>query len=101
MMAVVQEQPQAPAQVNVEVQTTATPAETKVAAPKELVMGKNYLFREGNWEIGRAAERAGVKVKEFVPGDRFAAWRNAKKRSERSAEKKRMQSVGKKGKNKN
>lgn len=34
-----------------------------------------YMYREGNWQIGRVAERAGVSVKDFDKKDRWLAWR--------------------------
>ncbi|PGG95656.1 ribosomal protein L27 [Helicocarpus griseus UAMH5409] len=34
-----------------------------------------YMYRVANWQIGRAAERAGVKAKVWNKKDRFAAWR--------------------------
>lgn len=54
---------------------------------EELVSGSNYGYRETNWQIGRAPERAGVIVKKIIPGDRFAAWRKRNLRKERAAEK--------------
>jgi hypothetical protein len=45
------------------------------------------MYRESNWEIGRAAERAGVKVKEFKPRDRWEAWRKRNVRKAAAAEK--------------
>ncbi|PSN74902.1 hypothetical protein BS50DRAFT_567665 [Corynespora cassiicola Philippines] len=59
---------------------------------KNLVMGKGYAYREANWEIGRAAEKANVQVKKFVRGDRFAAWRKSKARIQANLEKKRLRS---------
>ncbi|RDL36463.1 Ribosomal L27 protein [Venustampulla echinocandica] len=44
---------------------------------KVLQLRPGYMYREANWEIGRAAERAKVKVKEFKPRDRWTAWRKA------------------------
>jgi hypothetical protein len=61
-----------------------------------LTVGKGYAYREANWQIGRAAERAGVKVKEFVPGDRWAAWRKSNARIQANVERKRLKSAGKK-----
>lgn len=55
-----------------------------------LIMTSNYMFRETNAEIGRAAEKAGVHVRPFVRGDRFLAWRKTTARKARSAEKKKM-----------
>jgi hypothetical protein len=76
-----------------ETEVSATPP---AAGGSKLVMGRNYAFREANWEIGRAAEKAGVKVREFVPGDRFRAWRKRKARQERAAEKRRLRTTTKK-----
>ena len=45
------------------------------------------MYREANWEIGRAAERAKVKVREFKPRDRWTAWRKATVRKSKIAEK--------------
>ena len=52
-----------------------------------LELKKNYMYRESNWSIGRAAERAGVKVPEYDPKDRFLAWRKTQARRARNAEK--------------
>jgi len=64
---------------------------------RQLTMGKGYAFREANWQIGRAAERADVKVTEFVPGNRWAAWRKSQARIRANEEKKRLRSASKKG----
>lgn len=53
-----------------------------------LTMRPGYMYREANWQIGRAAERARVKVKEFVPRDRWTAWRKSSVRKAKNAEKK-------------
>jgi hypothetical protein len=58
---------------------------------------RGYMYREGNWEIGRAAERADVKVRDYNRKDRWAAWRKATKRQLIKAEK---ISLGKKRKGK-
>jgi large subunit ribosomal protein L27 len=62
-----------------------------------LTMGKGYAFREANWQIGRAAENAGVKVDAFVPGDRWAAWRKSNARIAANEERKKLRNAGKKG----
>ncbi|KAH7067949.1 ribosomal L27 protein-domain-containing protein [Paraphoma chrysanthemicola] len=62
-----------------------------------LTMGKGYAYREANWQIGRAAERANVQVKEFVPGDRWAAWRKSQARIAANEEKRRLRNSSKKG----
>jgi large subunit ribosomal protein L27 len=53
---------------------------------RNLQLRPGYQYREGNWEIGRAAERAKVKVREFKPRDRWTAWRKAVVRKAKSAE---------------
>jgi large subunit ribosomal protein L27 len=53
---------------------------------RNLTLRPGYMYREGNWEIGRAAERANVKVREYNRKDRWAAWRKAtKKKAMRTA----------------
>ena len=49
-------------------------------------MRPDYSYRESNWQIGRAAEKGGVKVRQFVPGDRFKAWRQRNIRKAKAAE---------------
>lgn len=49
-----------------------------------------YMYRESNWEIGRAAERASVLVRKFKPGDRWLAWKKKTVAKARSAEKRRL-----------
>jgi large subunit ribosomal protein L27 len=44
---------------------------------RNLQLRPGYMYREANWEIGRAAERAKVKVKEYKSKDRWTAWRKA------------------------
>ena len=58
----------------------------------------NYMYRETNYEIGLAAEKAKVRVPIFKPGDRFKAWRLRKARIERGKEMAALK--GKKGKSK-
>lgn len=61
-----------------------------------LTMGRGYAYREANWQIGRAAERANVQVKPFVPGDRWAAWRKSNARIAANEERKKLRNAGKK-----
>ncbi|KAH8732021.1 ribosomal L27 protein-domain-containing protein [Phaeosphaeriaceae sp. PMI808] len=77
----------------------ATASSTSVPAAKStkiLTMGRGYAYREANWQIGRVAERANVQVKQFVPGDRWTAWRRSKARIQTNEEKKRLRNAGKK-----
>ncbi|KAI9775429.1 MAG: 54S ribosomal protein L2 mitochondrial [Geoglossum umbratile] len=64
---------------------------TEAAAPtpehEELQIRPGYMYRESNWQIGRTAEKAGVRVKPFRPGDRWAAWRKSTARKASNAEK--------------
>jgi large subunit ribosomal protein L27 len=61
--------------------------ERKGEEGRNLKLRPGYMYREANWEIGRAAERAKVKVQEFKPGDRWAAWRKSTIRKAKNAEK--------------
>jgi hypothetical protein len=61
--------------------------ERKGEEGRQLQIRPGYMYREANWEIGRAAERAKVKVREFKPRDRWTAWRKAWKRKVANKEK--------------
>ena len=61
--------------------------ERKGEEGRELKLRPGYMYREANWEIGRAAERAKVKVREFKPRDRWTAWSKRTARAAKSAEK--------------
>ena len=76
----------------------AAQQQDKPLTTRVLTMGNRYAYREANWQIGRAAERSGVTVKQFVPGDRWAAWRKSQARIRANEEKKRLRSGGKKAK---
>ena len=52
----------------------------------QLTLRENYQYRESNTSIGRAADRAGVKVRPYKPGDRWLAWRKANARKAANAE---------------
>jgi large subunit ribosomal protein L27 len=56
----------------------------------ELKLRPGGMYRESNWEIGRAAERANVKVRAFKPRDRWVAWRKANIRKQAIQEKKNL-----------
>jgi large subunit ribosomal protein L27 len=90
--------------VTIEIETSVKPKSkggrdmSKTREGSTLKMSTNYMFREGNWEIGMAAERAGVTVRKFERGDRFLAWRKATARKAKNAEKRSMGSRAKKGK---
>lgn len=56
-----------------------------------------YQYRESNWSIGRAAERAQVKVREYKRDDRFLAWRKLNARKAKNTERRSMTPRKKKG----
>lgn len=94
----------APAE-GVEAQGTYIAPKTKkqkkeVVPPRQdMVTGHGYVYREANWSIGRAAERAGVQVREYDPRDRFMAWRKRTAR-QKEARERRAVTRGSKKKNK-
>ncbi|KAJ5609497.1 hypothetical protein N7528_010064 [Penicillium herquei] len=45
-----------------------------------------YMYREANWVIGRAAEKAGIFAKPYDRGNRWLAWRKREARAERAAQ---------------
>jgi len=69
---------------------------TKPPEPK-LELRPGYQYRQSNWHIGRAAERANVVVREYKRGDRFLAWRKLNARKARNAERRALSSRKKKG----
>ena len=50
----------------------------------DLKLSGGYMYREANWQIGRAAEKANVKVPAYKPRDRFLARRSQKRGRGRS-----------------
>ena len=65
-----------------------------------LKMRPGYMFREMNWEIGRAPDRAGIVVPKFNRKNRWLAWRKRQARSARAAEAKSIRSQRKSSKKK-
>lgn len=45
-----------------------------------------YMYREANWVIGRAAEKAGIFAKPYDRRNRWLAWRKRQARAERAAQ---------------
>ncbi|KAK2748977.1 54S ribosomal protein L2 mitochondrial [Myotisia sp. PD_48] len=45
-----------------------------------------YMHREANWEIGRAAEKAGITVPEWRRNDRWTAWKKKLEKIKRIAQ---------------
>ncbi|KAL2825903.1 ribosomal L27 protein-domain-containing protein [Aspergillus cavernicola] len=45
-----------------------------------------YMWREANWQIGRAAEKAGITAERYNRGNRWLAWRKRQARADRAAQ---------------
>lgn len=45
-----------------------------------------YMYREANWVIGRAAEKAGIPDMPYDRRNRWLAWRKRQERAERAAQ---------------
>lgn len=65
-------------------------AATKKTEDSSLQLKDGYMYRESNWEIGRAAEKANITVRKFKPGDRWTAWKKKTLRKARAAERRRL-----------
>lgn len=59
-----------------------------------------YMYREANWQIGRAAEKAGITAKPYNRKNRWLAWRKRQARADRAAQMKSLKNKkkAKKGK---
>ncbi|KAL8680363.1 MAG: hypothetical protein Q9186_003442 [Xanthomendoza sp. 1 TL-2023] len=71
-------------------------ARKKLAEMKEMGIRPGYMFREANWQIGRAEDKNGKTVRVYQKGDRFLAWRKRNARQARAAEKRALRGSGKK-----
>lgn len=63
---------------------------------RKLEIRPGYMYREANWQIGRAERKDGKKVRVYRRGDRFLAWRKKKARLALAAEKRTLRGRGKK-----
>lgn len=61
-----------------------------------LQLRPGYMYREANWVIGRAAEKAGITAKAYDRGNRWLAWRKRQARIERAAQMKSLKGKKKK-----
>ncbi|KAI4280687.1 MAG: hypothetical protein L6R38_004263 [Xanthoria sp. 2 TBL-2021] len=61
-------------------------ARAKVPEMEKLGIRPGYMFREANWQIGRAEDKSGKTVRVYQKGDRFLAWRKKKARLIKAAE---------------
>ncbi|KAL9024542.1 MAG: hypothetical protein Q9180_007867, partial [Flavoplaca navasiana] len=71
-------------------------ARAKVPDMEALGIRPGYMFREANWQIGRAEDEKGKTVRVYQKGDRFLAWRKRKARLVRAVEKRTLRGRGKK-----
>ncbi|KAL8921340.1 MAG: hypothetical protein Q9172_004068, partial [Xanthocarpia lactea] len=69
-------------------------ARAKVPEMLELGIRPGYMFREANWQIGRAEDKKGKTVRVYQKGDRFLAWRKKKARLAKAAEKRSLRGRG-------
>ena len=79
--------PEPVAEAEAELEVKDKVVERRGEEGRKLTLRPGYMYRESNWEIGRAAERAGVKVKEFKPRDRWTAWKKTTVRKLKNQEK--------------
>ncbi|KAK2809780.1 hypothetical protein FQN49_008586 [Arthroderma sp. PD_2] len=68
---------------------TSKPAKLTLVASSS-TYGSSYMHREANWEIGRAAEKAGVKVGVWKRKDRWTAWNRKLEKIKRVAQMKEL-----------
>ncbi|PWY79598.1 hypothetical protein BO70DRAFT_362765 [Aspergillus heteromorphus CBS 117.55] len=61
-----------------------------------LQLRPGYMYREANWVIGRAAEKAGITAKPFDRGNRWLAWRKRQARADKAAQLKSLKGKKKK-----
>lgn len=71
-----------------------------VNAESGLQMRPGYMYREANWQIGRAAEKVGIFAKSYDRGNRWLAWRKRQARAERAAQMKSLKGKKKASKGK-
>ncbi|EED18062.1 50S ribosomal protein L27, putative [Talaromyces stipitatus ATCC 10500] len=66
-----------------------------------LPLRPGYMYREANWQIGRAGDKAGITAEKFDRKNRWLAWRKRQARAQRAAQMKSLKGkkkAGKKGK---
>lgn len=71
------------------------------AVKVDLPLRPGYMYREANWQIGRAGDKAGITAESFDRNDRWLAWRKRQARAQRAAQMKSLRGkkkAGKKGK---
>ncbi|KAF3479773.1 60S ribosomal protein L2 [Arthroderma uncinatum] len=69
---------------------SSTPVKLTLVSSSGPSFGSGYMTREANWEIGRAAVKAGIKVGEWKRKDRWTAWRRKLEKIRRVAQMKEL-----------
>ncbi|RAL01971.1 mitochondrial 54S ribosomal protein bL27m [Aspergillus ibericus CBS 121593] len=64
----------------------------EIQQSEELQLRPGYMYREANWVIGRAAEKAGITAKVYNRKNRWLAWRKRTAKAERAAQMKSLKS---------
>lgn len=68
------------------------------AAKTTLLLRPGYMYREANWQIGRAGDKAAMTAETFDPKNRWLAWRKRQARAQRAAQMKSLKGKKKSGK---
>ncbi|KAL4991616.1 hypothetical protein BDW68DRAFT_151624 [Aspergillus falconensis] len=71
---------------------------TGVDAGASTQLRPGYMWREANWQIGRAAEKAGITARPHKRKNRWLAWRKRQARAERAAQMKSLKNKKKSSK---
>jgi len=58
----------------------------KPATKRKISVGPGYVYRETNYEIGKAMEKSAARVRPYQRGDRWLAWQKKAERIKRTAE---------------
>ncbi|EFR00881.1 60S ribosomal protein L2 [Nannizzia gypsea CBS 118893] len=72
------------------------PVKLTLVASSSTTYRSGYMHREANWEIGRAADKAGITVQEWKRKDRWTAWRRKLEKVKRVAQMKELKKKKKK-----
>ena len=67
------------------VQKAQQPAPVHSQTRSPVMRQGTYMQREANFEIGRAAEKKGITVREYDRGDRWLAWRKRSQKIKKAA----------------
>lgn len=88
LVAVPRQDPPETAAGSGESETSDNVMKVKLVAskPSTTTPRPGYMYREANWEIGRAAEKANIHVKEWKRKDRWTAWKKKLQKVKRIAE---------------